>query len=161
MGRETKSNGQKDIFDRFYTTPETVQKCLTLLDFSRYDCIIEPSAGTGNFTRQFPTDKRVFSYDLNPEADDIIEADWFKVDKSQFNQYKSILVCGNPPFGQQNTLAVNFFNEAAKFCDTIAFILPLSEAPAKTDAHLHVILSVLLPYRLSLPSWHTLPDILF
>ena len=126
MGRETKSNGQKDIFDRFYTTPETVQKCLTLLDFSRYDCIIEPSAGTANFTRQFPTDKRVFSYDLNPEADDIIEADWFKVDKSQFNQYKSILVCGNPPFGQQNTLAVNFFNEAAKFCDTIAFILPLS-----------------------------------
>lgn len=126
MGRETKSNGQKDIFDRFYTTPETVQKCLALLDFTQYDCIIEPSAGTGNFTKQFPTDKDIFSYDLNPEADDIVEADWFKVDKSQFNQYKSILVCGNPPFGQQNTLAVNFFNEAAKFCDTIAFILPLS-----------------------------------
>ena len=25
MGKETKSNGQKDIFDRFYTTPETVK----------------------------------------------------------------------------------------------------------------------------------------
>ena len=35
MGRETKSNGQKDIFDRFYTTPETVKKCLALLDFSQ------------------------------------------------------------------------------------------------------------------------------
>ena len=33
---------------------------------------------------------------------------------------------GNPPFGQQNSLAVNFFNEASKFCNTIAFILPLS-----------------------------------
>ena len=52
--------------------------------------------------------------------------DWFKVDKTQFSDYKSILVCGNPPFGQQNTLAIEFFNEAAKFCNTIAFILPLS-----------------------------------
>lgn len=126
MGRETKSNGQKDIFDRFYTTPETVEKCLALIDFSQYDCIIEPSAGTGNFIKAFPNDKPIFSYDLNPEAEGIIQSDWFKVDKSQFNEYKSILVCGNPPFGQQNTLAINFFNESAKFCDTIAFILPLS-----------------------------------
>lgn len=55
-----------------------------------------------------------------------MEADWFKVDKTKFNIYSSILVCGNPPFGQQNTLAIEFFNEAATFCDTIAFILPLS-----------------------------------
>ena len=126
MGRETKSNGQKDIFDRFYTTPETVTKCLELLDFSKYDCIIEPSAGTGNFVKQFPQDIDKFSYDLNPEAEGIVQEDWFKVDKTIFANYKSILVCGNPPFGQQNTLAINFFNEAAKFCDTIAFILPLS-----------------------------------
>lgn len=49
MGRETKSNGRKDVFDRFYTTSETVEKCLSLIDFNQYDCIIEPSAGTGNF----------------------------------------------------------------------------------------------------------------
>jgi hypothetical protein len=126
MGRETKSNGQKDVFDRFYTTPETIQKCLELLDFSQYDCIIEPSAGTGNFIKQFPEDKAIFSYDLHPEDESIEEADWFKVDKTQFKHFQSVLVCGNPPFGQQNTLAIGFFNEAAKFCDTIAFILPLS-----------------------------------
>lgn len=126
MGKETKSNGQKDIFDRFYTTPETVTKCLSLIDFSQYDCIIEPSAGTGNFSYQFPKDKVTYNFDLNPAAENIVEADWFKLDKTQFNKYSSILVCGNPPFGQQNTLAIGFFNEAAKFCDTIAFILPLS-----------------------------------
>lgn len=35
-------------------------------------------------------------------------------------------MCGNPPFGQQNSLAIDFFNESANFCHTIAFILPLS-----------------------------------
>lgn len=51
MGKETKSNGQKDIFDRFYTTPATVEKCLNLIDFAKYDYIIEPSAGTGSFIK--------------------------------------------------------------------------------------------------------------
>lgn len=126
MGQETKSNGQKDVFDRFYTTPETVQKCLNLINFNEYDCIIEPSAGTGNFIKQFPQNIAQYNFDLNPAAEGIVKMDWFKVDKNQFKQYNSILVCGNPPFGQQNTLAIAFFNEAAKFCDTIAFILPLS-----------------------------------
>ena len=126
MSRETKSNGQKDIFDRFYTTPETVKKCLNLIDFSKYDYIIEPSAGTGNFVKQFPTTIPNYACDLNPEADNIIKSDWFQVDKTQFSNYKSILICGNPPFGQQNTLAIGFFNEAAKIANTIAFILPLS-----------------------------------
>ena len=126
MPRETKSNGQKDIFDRFYTTSTTVEKCLSLIDFNKYDYIIEPSAGTGNFVKQFPVNIPVYACDLNPEGEDIEENDWFKVDKKQFAKYHSILVCGNPPFGQQNTLAIGFFNEAAKFADTIAFILPLS-----------------------------------
>lgn len=143
MGRETKSNGQKDIFDRFYTTPETVTKCLSLIDFSKYDCIIEPSAGTGNFIKQFPKEIDIFGYDLNPEEESIVKENWFKVDKTQFNQYKSILVCGNPPFGQQNTLAISFFNEAAKFCDTIAFILPLSfkkdSIKNRLDLNFHLI----------------------
>ena len=126
MSGETKSNGQKDIFDRFYTTSETVKKCLKLINFNNYDCIIEPSAGTGSFINYFPKNISQYSFDINPKHEKIIKADWFEVDKNQFNKYKSILVCGNPPFGQQNTMAINFFNEAAKFCNTIAFILPLS-----------------------------------
>lgn len=126
MGKETKSNGQKDSLDRFYTTPKTVAKCLELIDFTQYDCIIEPSAGTGNFLTQFPNNIDIYGFDISPAGDNITTADWFKLDKTQFNTYNSILVCGNPPFGQQNTLAINFFNEAAKFCNAIAFILPLS-----------------------------------
>ncbi len=124
MPRETKSKGQKDPLDRFYTPKETVKQCLGLLDLSQYDCIIEPSAGTGSFLKELP--KGAFGFDIAPAGDGIEEVDWLKLDKTQFKKFNSILVCGNPPFGQQNTLAISFFNESAKFCDTIAFILPLT-----------------------------------
>lgn len=123
MGKETKSNGQKDPLDRFYTPDDIVQKCLTILNLNDYDCIIEPSAGMGNFSKYLPKDS--YSYDINPNGENIIEADWFKLDKKQFKG-NNILVIGNPPFGEQNRLAIKFFNEAATFCNTIAFILPLS-----------------------------------
>lgn len=126
MPRETKSNGQKDVLDRFYTSPKTVEKCLSLIDFQKYDCIIEPSAGTGNFLNAFPANIDVFGYDIISEDKRIIQADWFTVDKNAFKGYKSVLVCGNPPFGQQNSLAIRFFNESSKIAQTIAFILPLS-----------------------------------
>lgn len=138
MPKETKSNGQKDIFDRFYTTSSTVKKCLDLIDFKKYDCIIEPSAGTGSFLKQFPSNILTYAYDLNPEAENIEKNDWFKVEKAQFSNYNSILVCGNPPFGQQNTLAIGFFNEAAKIADTIAFILPLSFKKASIQNRLNL-----------------------
>lgn len=123
MSRETKSNGRKDALDRFYTPSSIVDKCLKLLDLDEYDCIIEPSAGLGGFSIKLPN---CFAYDIAPEAEDIIKQDWFKLDKSEFKQYNNILVIGNPPFGEQNSLAIRFFNESAKFCNTIAFILPLS-----------------------------------
>lgn len=138
MPKETKSNGQKDRLDRFYTLEETVFKCLSIIDFANYDCIIEPSAGTGSFLKQFPNNIDTYAYDLAPEAENIIEADWFKVDKAAFSSYKNILVIGNPPFGQQNVLATNFFNEAAKVADTIAFILPLSFKKASVQNRLNL-----------------------
>ena len=58
-------------------------------------------------------------------------------------KYNNILVIGNPPFGQQNTLAINFFNEAARFANVIAFILPLSfkkrSVQNKLDINFHLI----------------------
>lgn len=123
MGKETKSNGQKDVLDRFYTPKEIVEKCISQIELNQFDCIIEPSAGTGNFLDYLPN---AFAYDISPEDDRIQKEDWFLLDKTIFSQYKNILVCGNPPFGQQNKIAIEFFNEASKFCNTIAFILPLS-----------------------------------
>lgn len=124
MAKETKSLGQKDILDRFFTKPEIAIQCInSISNIEAYDCIIEPSAGNGSFSTQL---SNCFAYDISPAKEGIQSQDWFKLDKQQFSKYKNILVVGNPPFGQQNTLAIRFFNEAAKFANTIAFILPLS-----------------------------------
>lgn len=122
MPRETKSNGQKDIYDRFYTPDTTVDKCLSLLDLNAYDLIIEPSAGNGSFSKKIPN---CLAFDIAPAAKGITCADWLAIDKTQFKG-NHILVCGNPPFGEQGRKAIAFFNSSADFCHTIAFILPLS-----------------------------------
>ena len=123
MSGETKSLGRKDKLDRFYTPSNIVNQCLQLLNLNEYDCIIEPSAGMGSFSEKIPN---CISYDIAPEKDYIIQQDWFTLDKTNFKQYNNILVVGNPPFGEQNSLAIRFFNESARFCNAIAFILPLS-----------------------------------
>lgn len=122
MKGTTKSNGQKDSLDRFYTSPVAVQECLNKLDLSQYDTIIEPSAGRGAFSSQIP---HCIAYDVDPQACDIIQQDFLSLSYSR-DITKKILVIGNPPYGQQCKLAIAFFNKAAEFADTIAFILPKS-----------------------------------
>lgn len=122
MAGETKSLGKKDLLDKFYTKSSIVDQCLALVDISSYDLIIEPSAGNGAFSNKIACK----AYDIDPESPNIMVADWLKLDKKQFNEANRVLVVGNPPFGSQGALAVQFFNESATFCNTIAFILPLS-----------------------------------
>ncbi len=117
----TKSNGQKHSADKFYTKPSVALECIQRLSLDSYGTIIEPSAGSGSFSRQIPSCN---AYDLFPEDDSVIEMDWFNY--QQTRDSGKTLVIGNPPFGQQNSLAVRFINHAASFADTIAFILPLS-----------------------------------
>lgn len=120
----TKSLGQKDTLDKFYTQKNIALDCINFIDnINLFDCIIEPSAGDGSFSKQIPN---CLAYDIQPEGDNIQQADWLLLDKEQFKRYNNILIIGNPPFGQQNTLAVKFFNESSKIANVIAFILPLS-----------------------------------
>jgi len=37
---------------------------------------------------------------------------------------KKYIVIGNPPFGKNSSLVINFFNKSAEFADVITFILP-------------------------------------
>lgn len=131
---------QKDILDKFYSSQKAVQQLLKHININDYDTIIEPSAGSGSFLKQLPS--RTIAYDLSPDNDQIHKMNWinnqdidgtindelFIKDKSSFfNANKNkILVIGNPPFGKNNKIAKAFINEAGKFADTIAFILPRS-----------------------------------
>lgn len=143
----TKSQGAKHTADKFYTHPVIAQTCLQLLpiSYSEYDVIIEPSAGNGSFSSLIP---KCLAFDLHPEHEDIIEQDWLAYNGERFTD-KKILVIGNPPFGQQNSLAVKFINHAAGFADTIAFILPLSfkkdSIQNRLNPNLHLIFEYILP----------------
>lgn len=119
----TKSGGRKHDLDKFYTKEEIATSCIELVEnLGDYNLIIEPSAGNGSFSSQIDN---IVSYDIEPENDNIIKKDWFTYQRNRNNDEK-VLVIGNPPFGQQNNLAIKFINHSATFANTIAFIVPLS-----------------------------------
>ncbi len=145
MKGTTKSLGQKNKFDKFYTNISIVKKCLSKLDLTMYDLIIEPSAGNGSFSNEI---ENCIALDIEPEAPNIIQQDFFTYHPPE--GYNKILVIGNPPFGQQSTLAVKFFNYAANFADTIAFIFPRSFKKYSLQNQLNLYFKLI--YEEDLPS---------
>jgi hypothetical protein len=112
--------------DKFYTVPSVAEKCLESLgnryDWSSWDMVVEPSAGNGSFLTRIPTTKRT-GIDISPEHAEIVKQDFLTYEPSVGSGAK-ILVVGNPPFGRVSSLAIKFFNHAAKWATAIAFIVP-------------------------------------
>lgn len=133
----TKAHGQKHELDKFYTKSSVAAECLKLLDLPSYARIIEPSAGGGAFSDLLLADPalNVVALDLAPENPKVTEQDWFLYDTSLPTP---TLVVGNPPFGQQCTLAVRFINHAFEVvgAQTVAFILPRSFRKASVQSRL-------------------------
>lgn len=149
MSGETKSLGQKDKLDKFYTKSSVAKICMdTLFDQlgnkKEEYLFIEPSAGAGVFLSFVDN---YIAFDIEPENVNIIKANWFEVDKEQFNNQK-VIVFGNPPFGIQGKAAINFFNESS-FANYIAFILPRSfrkpSVQDKLHKNFHLIREIILP----------------
>lgn len=86
---------------------------------------LEPSAGEGAFIDallgQAPS-ARVAGCDLDPKHPRVEHQDFFE--RALPAVEERWMVVGNPPFGKNAMLAVRFFNHAAAFADTIAFIVP-------------------------------------
>lgn len=142
----TKSGGKKHALDKFYTNPKVAEYCLSLLALDDYDLVIEPSAGNGSFSNLIDN---VLAFDLEPENSSIIKQDWFTYSRSRSEG--RVLVVGNPPFGQQNNLTLQFVNHAALFASTIAFVLPISfmkeSVQNKIDKNFHLTASYFLPKK--------------
>lgn len=136
MKGATKSLGKKDNLDRFYTKPEVAAQLIKEINLEQYDSIIEPSAGCGAFSLQIPN---CLALDLAPAHPSILQKNFFDFSTDEGN----ILVIGNPPFGEQSKLAIQFFNHAATFARTIAFILPKSfrkiSIQNRLDLHFHLL----------------------
>lgn len=109
--------------DQFFTNPVIAQQCSSMIDIDGYDLCIEPSAGKGAFFRCLNPHKRIgleIDEYLCKQNEELSCGSWFDYNMEPGNT----LVIGNPPFGTQNSIAIQFFNHAAKFARTIAFIVP-------------------------------------
>lgn len=112
---------KKSELDQFYTKPEIAKKCIEMLPIFKdgIDLYLEPSAGNGSFLHALP--KPNLGLDIDPQAVNIIKQDFLAYYPETTG---NILVIGNPPFGKNASLAVKFFNHAAKWAYAIAFIVP-------------------------------------
>lgn len=135
--------------DQFYTDPAYAQKFFNIIgqtvDLTKYDHILEPSAGTGSFYNLFNATQRI-GLDLEPKAQGIVKTDFFEwVPPAD----KNIITIGNPPFGKNAALAVKFFNRAAEFSDVIAFVIPRTFRKAsiinRLDRNFHMIYDETVP----------------
>ena len=135
--------------DAFFTKPKIAERFVgkvnELYPLWAFEHVVEPSAGAGDILQYLPEENRV-GYDIHPLSDEIIEQDFLKMETMKLG---STAVVGNPPFGRQSKLAIEFFNKCAPWADVIAFIIPRSWMKYRTQKQLHpdfeLYCSIVLP----------------
>ncbi|WP_139349962.1 hypothetical protein [Thioalkalivibrio denitrificans] len=65
--------------------------------------------------------------DVDPKYRGVMTANFLEVTAQDIGirDNDNVVIVGNPPFGRRAALAIEFFNHAGTFSDTIAFIVPL------------------------------------
>lgn len=115
----------RDQTECFFTKKDLTETLVNKVDFSAYDTVVEPSAGSGVFLEfLYKKCSNVISYDTDPLHPDTIKADYLETTTTAYKG--KTLVIGNPPFGRQSGLAKKFIKHSCKFASCIAFILPKS-----------------------------------
>lgn len=112
--------------DKYYTPPDLAKYCVEktkeIIGEENITEYIEPSAGSGVFLNYL--DKPYLAYDIEPEDDRIVKQDYLSLN---LEYKKGRCIIGNPPYGEKNILAVQFFKHATKLGDYVVFILPISQ----------------------------------
>jgi len=116
--------------EKYYTSDAVVKKLLksynTIIERNNTDLWIEPSAGNGAFTK-YLSDRTLLAYDIEPGATGIYNQDFLKMNLNM-GFHLPLHFIGNPPFGRQSCIAIQFIKHITS-CDktvSIAFILPKS-----------------------------------
>ena len=124
-------NSNKLNLDQYYTSEADmiycVNKTLDILQENGYEIseFLEPSAGEGVFSNYlYTTGKNVIALDIEPKAENIIQADYLTY---KLEYKKGRLTIGNPPFGSRLNLARKFYKKSIEVGDYISFILPISQ----------------------------------
>ena len=133
--------------DQFYTNPKIskrfVAKIDEIYDLSSFDKVIEPSMGEGFIYNELPVANRI-GLDIEKNHPDCLEGNFLEwcPEKSGMtyepllHPLPRILFVGNPPFGKNSSLAIEFFEHAAKYSDDICFIIPKSWSKYTTQRRL-------------------------
>lgn len=130
-----KTGLKRDTIDKFYTQPSVAFECIRSLVthikiHKKKDIVIEPSAGNGSFITEIQNIcKHGLFYDIEPEHHDICKQDYLLLDLGSIDMPHldtKIHIIGNPPFGRQSTLAIQFIKKSAQVAHSISFILPKS-----------------------------------
>ncbi|MDX5985057.1 SAM-dependent methyltransferase [Sphingomonas echinoides] len=135
------------LLDQYYTRPGVAKHFYGTFrqhfDPARY-LMIEPSAGTGSFYKLLPPGS--LAYDIDPKYPGIIKADFLTV---HIKSSRPRAIIGNPPFGKNASMAVKFFNHAARQADVIALIVPRSFRKAsienRLDRYFHLVREEVVP----------------
>ena len=99
---------------------------------------VEPSAGTGAFVRPLlDAGRKVRAVDIEPKFPDACCRDFLQTNDIFNGDHSAIVTIGNPPFGKNACLAVQFFNRAADHSDEIAFIVPRTFRKLSLQNRLH------------------------
>jgi predicted RNA methylase len=163
---------RRNVIDKYYTKSSVAELCLNIVKQNIQintdkDLIIEPSAGNGAFIAGIKTlTHNYLFYDLEPEHSEIVKQDYLLYEYNNGEQgSRKIHVIGNPPFGRQSSLAIQFIKKSCEFADSISFILPKSfkkDSLQKTfPLHFHLLFEMDLPEKSFLVDGteHTVPCI--
>ncbi len=114
--------------EQFYTPRklalELVETALPYLPPASQTTFLEPAAGNGSFVEALSEigAHKVIALDRYPAIASIQQADFLESEFAKTN----LVTITNPPFGRNNALSIPFFNHAAKFSQTICFLVPRS-----------------------------------
>ena len=112
--------------DKYYTPVDLAKYCVEktkeIIGEDNITEYLEPSAGSGVFLKYL--DKPYLAYDIEPEGENIVQADYLTLN---LEYKKGRCIIGNPPYGIKNTLSVKFYKKSIELSDYIAFILPIGQ----------------------------------
>ena len=145
---------KRNTTDKYYTAPPTVHKCIQQikqhLTILTNDICIEPSAGNGAFIPGIKSLGCLYTfYDLEPEHNEIIKQNYLTLANPVTTTTQKIHLIGNPPFGRQSSLAIQFIKKSAEFCDSISFILPKSFKKDSLKKHFPLSFHLIHEYDLT------------
>jgi predicted RNA methylase len=151
-------NKRKTGKEQYYTIPEISDFCVekTRKYIKEDSIILEPAGGRGDFIESIKRagfKNKIVSCDIEPKHKEVLKANFLEssgfITAAGFKVDDHYVTLTNPPFGRMSSLAVKFFNEAAKFSEVIGFIVPKAwkkwSLINRLDSSFHLIETYSLP----------------